>query len=63
MLNTSADAYDVNGITASGYYDDLLNRPTQIKRAVGTAAANQTAFSYDYANRTITADLHGTLPV
>ncbi|HEX6045429.1 MAG TPA: RHS repeat-associated core domain-containing protein, partial [Pyrinomonadaceae bacterium] len=43
-----------------GYYDDLLDRPTQIKRAVGAPAASQTLFSYDDANRTITttSDLH-----
>jgi RHS repeat-associated protein len=54
-LGRVVDAKDVNGIVASGYYDDLLDRPTQIKRAVGTTAASQTLFSYDDdADRTIT---------
>jgi RHS repeat-associated protein len=54
-LGRVVDAKDVNGIVASGFYDDLLDRPTQIKRAVGTTAASQTLFGYDDdADRTIT---------
>jgi RHS repeat-associated protein len=55
FLGRVVDAKDVNGIVASGYYDDLLDRPTQVKRAVGTAAESHSLFSYDdSANRTIT---------
>jgi RHS repeat-associated protein len=53
-LGQVVDAKDVNGIVGSGYYNDLLDRPTQIKRAVGTSAASQTLFGYDDTNRTIT---------
>src|SRR6185295_9737649 len=48
------DGEDVNGIVASGYYDDSLDRPTQVKRAVGTSSASHSTFSYDDTNRIIT---------
>ncbi|MGH9958380.1 MAG: hypothetical protein ACREBC_14810, partial [Pyrinomonadaceae bacterium] len=48
------DGEDVNGIVASGYFNDALDRPTQVRRGVGTAAANQTTFGYDDLNRIIT---------
>ena len=60
-LGRVVDAEDLNGIIASGYYDDLLDRPTLIKRAVGTSAASQTTFNYDDdSDRTIstTSDLN-----
>jgi hypothetical protein len=53
-LARPVDAKDVNGIVASGYYDDLLDRPTQIKRAIGTTAESHSVFSYDDTNRVIT---------
>jgi RHS repeat-associated protein len=45
---------DANGIVAGGYFNDTLDRPTQVRRAVGTLAANQTSYSYDGVNRVIT---------
>ena len=53
-LGRVVDAQDVNGIVGSGYYDDLLDRATQVKRAVGTGAESHSVFTYDDANRTIT---------
>jgi RHS repeat-associated protein len=53
-LGRSVDGEDINGVVASGYYNDILDRPTQVRRAVGTPAANQTTFSYDDTNRVIT---------
>jgi RHS repeat-associated protein len=54
FLGRPVDAKDSNGILASGYYDDLLDRPTQVKRAVGSAAESHSAFNYDDTNRLIT---------
>lgn len=48
------DAEDANGIVASGYYNDLLDRPTQFVLAVGTSIQNRTLFSYDDFNRIVT---------
>jgi RHS repeat-associated protein len=45
---------DANGSVAAGYFNDQLDRPTQIRRAVGTLLENQTAFAYDDTNRIIT---------
>src|SRR4029079_4918521 len=45
---------DVNGVVASSYFSDLLDRPTQARRAVGTSAESQTTFSYDDTNRIVT---------
>jgi len=53
-LGRPVDARDTNGVVASGYYNDLLDRPTQIRRAFGTTAENQTTFSYDDIGRVIT---------
>jgi len=54
-LGKPVDAEDANGIVSSGYYDDALDRPTQIKRAVGiTGVESQTTFAYDDTNRTVT---------
>lgn len=53
-LGRVVDAKDANGILASGYYNDPLDRPTQIARAVGTSDASQTVFAYDDANHIIT---------
>jgi len=54
-LGRPVDGEDPNDITASGYFDDLLDRPTQVQRAVGTGVQNQTTFSYDDVNRIITS--------
>jgi RHS repeat-associated protein len=49
------DAKDANGIVSSGYYDDPLDRPKQIRRAVGVSGVeSQTTFAYDDANRVVT---------
>ena len=53
-LGQSVDGEDVNGVVASAYYNDALDRPTQVRRAVATTAASQSTFDYDDANRTIT---------
>lgn len=60
FLGQPIDGEDTNGIVASGYFNDALDRPTQVRRAVGTAVANQSAFSYDDVNRivTTTSDLN-----
>jgi RHS repeat-associated protein len=59
-LGRPVDGQDANGIVASGYYADALDRPTQVRRAVGTGTENQTTFSYDDTNRivTTTSDLN-----
>ncbi|HEY3103764.1 MAG TPA: BPSL0067 family protein, partial [Pyrinomonadaceae bacterium] len=54
-LGQPVDGEDLNGIVASGYYNDLLDRPTQVRRGVGTSAQSQTTFSYDDANRLVTS--------
>lgn len=53
-LGQPVDSEDANGVLFSGYYNDVLDRPTQAINAVGTAAQNQTTFSYDDANRIVT---------
>jgi RHS repeat-associated protein len=53
-LGRPVDGEDANGIVASGFYDDSLDRPTKIQRAVGTSLQNQTTFTYDDTNRKIT---------
>ena len=53
-LGRPVNAEDTNGIVASGSYNDSLDRPKQIKRAIGTGAENQTSFDYDDPNRTVT---------
>src|SRR6185503_15186492 len=55
-LGQPVDGQDANGIVASGYYDNVLDRPTQIIRAAnqGASVKSQTTFSYDDANRVIT---------
>lgn len=51
----AVDGEDANGSVASGYYNDVLDRPTQVVRAAngGATVKSQTTFSYDDANRTI----------
>ena len=41
-LGRPVNAQDANGIVASGSYNDALDRPKQVKRAIGTTAENQT---------------------
>src|SRR5688500_240524 len=53
-LGRAVDGEDTNGIVASGYFNDVLDRPTQLRRAAGTAVTNQSTFSYDDVNRIIT---------
>ena len=59
-LGRIVDGQDINGIIASGFYDDSLDRPTQLKLAVNTTAASHTVFAYDDTNRivTTTSDLN-----
>ena len=54
-LGRPVNGEDANGIVASGSYNDSLDRPTQIKRALGTGVENQTSFAYDDPNRTVTS--------
>jgi RHS repeat-associated protein len=53
-LGQPVDAKDVNGFVASGYFNDNLDRVTEIKRAVGSALENRTVFNYDDASRVVT---------
>ena len=54
-LGKPVNAKDTNGVVASGYNNDVLDRPTQVRRAVGvTGKENQTTFAYDDTNRTVT---------
>jgi YD repeat-containing protein len=48
------NAEDANGIVTASYFNDLLDRTTQIRRAVGTGSENQTTFAYDDLSRIIT---------
>ena len=54
-LGQPVNAEDENGVIVSGRYDDALDRPTQVKRAISiTGLETQTTFAYDDAARTIT---------
>jgi RHS repeat-associated protein len=53
-LGRVVDGEDANGVTSSAYYNDVLDRPTQVVRAVNTAVKSQTTFSYNDAQRVIT---------
>lgn len=44
-LGRAVNSEDVNGVVAAGYFNDALDRPTQVRRAIGTAVTNQTTFS------------------
>jgi YD repeat-containing protein len=59
-IGRPVDGEDANGIIASGYYSDSLDRPSQVNRAVSTGAASHSVFGYDDTNRivTITTDLN-----
>lgn len=53
-LGQPVDGEDMNGVVASGTYNDSLDRPTQVRRAATTGITNQTTFSYDDTNRVVT---------
>jgi RHS repeat-associated protein len=53
-LGRPINGEDANGVVASGSFNDPLDRPTLIRRALGTSAENQTIFGYDDSTRTIT---------
>jgi RHS repeat-associated protein len=53
-LGKPVDGEDANGIVASGFYNDPLDRPKKVQRAVGTPLQNQTTFDYDDTSRVIT---------
>ena len=53
-LGAAVDSEDANGTVSSVYFNDALDRPTQVKRAVGTPLLNLTTFSYDDVGRIIT---------
>ena len=55
-LGRPVDGEDVNGIVASGYYNDPLDRPTKVLSAANQAVdiQSQSIFSYDDVNRTVT---------
>jgi RHS repeat-associated protein len=53
-LGKPVNGEDLNGVVASGYFNDVLDRPTQIRRAVGTIVENQTTFAYADDIRVIT---------
>jgi RHS repeat-associated protein len=57
-IGGAVDAEDENGIVTTGFYNDLLDRPTRTIRANNTSPAagvrSQTTFLYDDLNRTIT---------
>ena len=59
-LGQPVNGEDANGIVAAGYFNDLLDRATQVRRGIGTGAENQTTFAYDDTNRIVTtsSDLH-----
>jgi RHS repeat-associated protein len=53
-LGRPVDGEDLNGIVATGIYNDVLDRPTQVISALGTAEQKQTTFAYDDTSRIIT---------
>jgi RHS repeat-associated protein len=53
-LGQPVNGEDANGVVASGSFDDSLDRPKQIRRAIGTGAENQTTFAYDDTLRIVT---------
>lgn len=53
-LGQPVDVEDTNSILSSFVFNDFLDRPTQIKRAVGMGKENQTTYNYDDTNRIIT---------
>jgi RHS repeat-associated protein len=56
-LGRPVTSEDINGIVSRGYYDDALDRPSQVVRAVngGSDTKSQTTFAYDDPNHVITS--------
>lgn len=54
-LGSPVDSEDPNGVKASLYYADALDRPTKKINAVGAIDATQARIYYDDTNRVITA--------
>lgn len=55
-LGRAVEVQDANGIISSGYFNDVLDRPTQVNAGVNNATAkSQTTFSYDDPNRIVTS--------
>jgi len=55
-LGRPVEIQDANGTISSGYFNDVLDRPTQVIGAVNNAAVkSQTSFSYDDLNRVVTS--------
>jgi RHS repeat-associated protein len=50
----AVDVENANGLVSSFYFNDLLDRPTQTRRAVGTTLQTQTTATYNDAARSIT---------
>jgi len=53
-LGRPVDGEDANGIVSSAYYNDVLDRPTQVISAVNTGLASQSTFNYDDVNHIVT---------
>ncbi|HEU4509335.1 MAG TPA: RHS repeat-associated core domain-containing protein [Pyrinomonadaceae bacterium] len=54
-IGQAVDCQDVNGIVSSAYFNDLLDRPSQlIAASSNTTLKTQTSFAYDDVNRVIT---------
>ncbi len=53
-LSRPVNGEDANGTVGSAYFNDSLDRPTQVRYAAGTTITNQSTFTYDDANRVIT---------
>jgi RHS repeat-associated protein len=56
-LGQAVNVEDANGVVSSAYFNDVLDRPTQVIRAVnqGAPIKSQSAFSYDDVNRIVTS--------
>src|SRR5262249_1163834 len=56
-LGRTVAGEDANGVTTTAYFDDSLDRPTQLIRAANqsTDIKSQTTFSYDETNHLITS--------
>jgi RHS repeat-associated protein len=56
-LGRPVDGEDGNGVVSSGYYNDSLDRPTQVVRAANqdSSVKSQTTFSYDDTNHIVTS--------
>jgi RHS repeat-associated protein len=53
-LGKPVNSEDANGIVGSTTFNNSLNRPTLLRRGIGTDGENQTIFIYDDANHTVT---------